>query len=128
MLVRVVHFIPAACGLASTIALIPVSIYTGRKLAGIRKQLMAHTDARIKLCSEVVTGISTSPTFDIFVQKACLPEFDALTYKIVAFAWKHKKLSDAECNFSVLSCSAEEGIPRAVKNAIAEQDLALMQA
>lgn len=56
MLVRVVHFIPAAAGLASTIALIPFSIFTGRKLASIRKQLMAHTDARIKLCSEVVTG------------------------------------------------------------------------
>lgn len=56
MLVRVVHVIPAACGLASTVAFIPFSIYTGRKLASIRKQLMQHTDARIKLCSEVVTG------------------------------------------------------------------------
>ena len=56
MLVRVVHWVPAACGLASTVALIPFSVYTGRRLAGIRKQLMQHTDARIKLCSEVVTG------------------------------------------------------------------------
>jgi hypothetical protein len=56
MLVRVLNLVPAACGLASTIALIPASIYTGRKLAGIRKRLMMHTDARIKLCSEVVTG------------------------------------------------------------------------
>ena len=58
MLVRVVHWLPAACGLASTIALIPASIFTGRKLAAIRKQLMLQTDARIKLCSEVVTGQS----------------------------------------------------------------------
>lgn len=68
MLVRVVHPIPAACGLASTIALIPFSIVTGRKLASIRKQLMQHSDARIKLCSEVVTGVSTT---SLILERTC---------------------------------------------------------
>ena len=58
MLVRVINWLPALCGLLSTIAFIPISIAMGKKLASIRKQLMLQTDARIKLCSEVVTGVS----------------------------------------------------------------------
>ena len=64
MLVRVLHWVPAACGLASTVALIPLTIFTGRRLASIRKGLMLRTDARIKLCSEVVTGTHPARAFE----------------------------------------------------------------
>lgn len=61
LLVRVLHWAPALCGLSATIAMIPAGMITGRKLASIRRRLMARTDSRIKLCSEVVTGMHTSP-------------------------------------------------------------------
>lgn len=56
LLVRVIHVWPAVAGLAVTIALIPMTTLVGRKLSTVRKRLMGYTDARVKLCTEVVTG------------------------------------------------------------------------
>jgi len=57
LLVRIIHFIPAMVGLAVTVALIPLSALVAKALARIRKKVVALTDARVKLCSEVITGI-----------------------------------------------------------------------
>ena len=57
LLVRVIHLVPALAGLGVTIALIPLTTLVGRQLAAIRKQLVGYTDARVKLCTEVITGI-----------------------------------------------------------------------
>lgn len=56
LLVRVIHVWPAVAGLAVTVALIPMTTLVGRKLGTVRKRLMGYTDARVKLCTEVVTG------------------------------------------------------------------------
>lgn len=62
LLTRVIGWAPALCGLLSTIMFIPITFFLGKKLASIRKQLMLQTDARIKLCTEIVTGnLSHSP-------------------------------------------------------------------
>lgn len=56
MLVRVIHWLPALAGLLMTALLVPASAMIGRKLSTVRKRLVAKTDARVKLCSEVATG------------------------------------------------------------------------
>ncbi|KAL4518770.1 hypothetical protein Ndes2437B_g00851 [Nannochloris sp. 'desiccata'] len=57
LLVRIIHFIPALVGLAVTVALIPLSALVAKALAKVRRKIVALTDARVKLCSEVITGI-----------------------------------------------------------------------
>lgn len=57
LLVRVIHWAPALAGLAVTIALIPLSAFVGKRLAAVRRELIGFTDARVKLCTEVITGV-----------------------------------------------------------------------
>ncbi|KAL4446696.1 hypothetical protein ABPG77_007940 [Micractinium sp. CCAP 211/92] len=57
LLVRIIHLVPALAGLGATLALIPLSTLVGRAMAAVRKELVAYTDARVKLCTEVITGI-----------------------------------------------------------------------
>eukprot|EP00884_Botryococcus_braunii_P017606 jgi/Botrbrau1/4529/Bobra.60_2s0019.2 len=57
LLVRIIHLLPAAAGLAVTLCLIPLSTVVANRLAATRKELMQHTDRRVKLCSEVMSGI-----------------------------------------------------------------------
>ncbi|KAI3434886.1 hypothetical protein D9Q98_002940 [Chlorella vulgaris] len=57
LLVRVIHLLPALAGLAVCVALIPLSTLVGRQLGRIRRRLVGYTDARVKLCTEVITGI-----------------------------------------------------------------------
>ncbi|PRW61038.1 multidrug resistance-associated 1 isoform X8 [Chlorella sorokiniana] len=57
LLVRVIHWAPALAGLGATLALIPIAGTVGRALAGVRRRLVGFTDARVKLCTEVITGI-----------------------------------------------------------------------
>lgn len=57
LLIRVIHFWPAFVGLAVTIIIIPLSTLVARSLARLRKKIVKLTDARVKLSSEVITGI-----------------------------------------------------------------------
>eukprot|EP00201_Polytomella_parva_P004356 CAMPEP_0175076738 /NCGR_PEP_ID=MMETSP0052_2-20121109/22928_1 /TAXON_ID=51329 ORGANISM="Polytomella parva, Strain SAG 63-3" /NCGR_SAMPLE_ID=MMETSP0052_2 /ASSEMBLY_ACC=CAM_ASM_000194 /LENGTH=630 /DNA_ID=CAMNT_0016345979 /DNA_START=136 /DNA_END=2024 /DNA_ORIENTATION=+ len=57
LLVRVMGWGPSFAGLAVTITIIPATMMSGKALAASRREQVKHTDARIKLCSEVVTGI-----------------------------------------------------------------------
>ncbi|EFN56982.1 hypothetical protein CHLNCDRAFT_143584 [Chlorella variabilis] len=57
LLVRVIHLLPALAGLGVCVALIPLSALVGRQLGAIRRRLVAHTDSRVKLCTEIITGI-----------------------------------------------------------------------
>ncbi|GAB4815546.1 hypothetical protein N2152v2_002592 [Parachlorella kessleri] len=57
LLVRVIHWVPALAGLGVTVAIIPASTWLGKRLGALRKELIRHTDARVKLCTEVITGI-----------------------------------------------------------------------
>jgi ATP-binding cassette subfamily C (CFTR/MRP) protein 1 len=57
LLARVIRPAPAAVSLAVTVALIPLSAAASHVLAAVRRRVVALTDARVKLCSEVITGI-----------------------------------------------------------------------
>ncbi|MEW5303174.1 MAG: hypothetical protein WDW36_005892 [Sanguina aurantia] len=57
MLVNIMSWAPAMAALAVTILLIPLSTLVGKSLAAARKQMLIHIDARVKLCSEIITGI-----------------------------------------------------------------------
>ena len=56
LLTRIVGPLPALAGLAVSGALVPLSALVGRALASVRLKLMAATDRRVQLTSEVVTG------------------------------------------------------------------------
>lgn len=56
LLVRIMSFWPAMAGLIVTILLIPLSALIGKKQGQVRKEVLKHTDARVKLCTEVITG------------------------------------------------------------------------
>lgn len=53
LLVRVMGLWPAVAGLAVTLLLIPTSSFIGRRLSKARKAVVAQTDARVKLTTEV---------------------------------------------------------------------------
>lgn len=53
LLVRVMGFWPAFAGLMTTFVLMPASSFLGRRLARARKAIVGHTDARVKLTTEV---------------------------------------------------------------------------
>ncbi len=56
MLVRLLTWVPALTGLLVTGALLPVGALMGRAMDRARRVMVKHTDERIKLVSEVVTG------------------------------------------------------------------------
>lgn len=56
LLVRIMHFLPSLAGLGVTMLLIPTSMVLGKRLGASRRAQIKHTDARVKLCSEVITG------------------------------------------------------------------------
>lgn len=56
LLVQVMGMWPALAGLLTTLVLMPASSFLGRRLAKARKAIVGHTDARIKLTTEVLTA------------------------------------------------------------------------
>ena len=54
LLIRVMGMWPALAGLATTCLLIPSSSFIGRRLSKARKAVVGHTDARVKLTTEVL--------------------------------------------------------------------------
>ncbi|CAG9464562.1 unnamed protein product [Pedinophyceae sp. YPF-701] len=57
LLARIVTPVPALAGLLSTVAVIPLNILVGKRLVKIRAELVKQTDRRVKLVTEVITGI-----------------------------------------------------------------------
>ncbi|KAG2442750.1 hypothetical protein HXX76_002831 [Chlamydomonas incerta] len=57
LLVRIMHWAPSMAGLGVTIVIIPLTTLLGKALAKSRREQIKFTDARVKLCSEVITGI-----------------------------------------------------------------------
>jgi len=56
LLARLVHWQPALAGVLTTVVLVPVTAAITRKAAHVRKRLVGLTDARVKVCTEVVSG------------------------------------------------------------------------
>ncbi|KAK9823545.1 hypothetical protein WJX72_003616 [[Myrmecia] bisecta] len=86
LLVRIVHFLPAMAGLSVTVALIPISTLVGRQLVKIRKELVKRTDARVKLCTEVITGIKAIKLYAW--EMPYVQRIEALREEEVAQIWK----------------------------------------
>ncbi|GBF89551.1 canalicular multispecific organic anion transporter [Raphidocelis subcapitata] len=57
LLIRILSIWPALAGLLVTIALLPMTMGLGKLLARVRRQSIAAADARVKLVTEVITGI-----------------------------------------------------------------------
>ena len=56
LLARLVHWQPALAGVVTTVVLVPITAIITRKAAHVRKRLIGLTDARVKVCTEVVSG------------------------------------------------------------------------
>jgi ATP-binding cassette subfamily C (CFTR/MRP) protein 1 len=57
LLARLVHWQPALAGVLTTVVLVPITAAITRKAAGVRKRLIGLTDERVKVCTEVVSGV-----------------------------------------------------------------------
>ncbi|KIY92311.1 hypothetical protein MNEG_15652 [Monoraphidium neglectum] len=57
LLIRILTVWPALAGLLVTVAIIPLTWLLGKLLAKARRQAMVAADARVKLITEVITGI-----------------------------------------------------------------------
>jgi hypothetical protein len=100
LLIRVLTVWPALAGLGVTIAIIPTTMLLGKLLTSARRESMAAADQRIKLMTEVITGVSSmhqsvqgTLIMAIFSSSdhgaACLPGFVCWLsmYWWVAFVW-----------------------------------------
>lgn len=56
MLIRIIGVAPAFAGFGATLLLIPASLFAGRRMAKIRKELVGRTDRRVRLTTEVISG------------------------------------------------------------------------
>jgi len=56
LIVRIMGWAPTMAGMAVTVIMIPSSTIVGRLLGASRKEMLKHTDARVKLSTEIVTG------------------------------------------------------------------------
>ncbi|GAX75363.1 hypothetical protein CEUSTIGMA_g2807.t1 [Chlamydomonas eustigma] len=57
LLIRIMGWAATLAGLVVTVIMIPASTLIGRVINTSRKEMLKHTDARVKLSTEVVTGI-----------------------------------------------------------------------
>jgi len=57
LLVRIIGWAGSFAGLGVTLALIPLNTFIGKKVGQYRKVQMKYTDQRVKLTTEVITGI-----------------------------------------------------------------------
>ena len=57
LLMRVLQPVPALVGLATTLCFIPINMKVGKKLFATRRALIAKTDKRVKMTTEVLQGI-----------------------------------------------------------------------
>ncbi len=57
LLVRKLTLLPALAGVAVTVAIVPMTMLLGRLLAAARREAVSAADARVKLVTEVITGI-----------------------------------------------------------------------
>ena len=78
LLARLVHWQPALAGLGATAVLVPLTAAITRKAAAVRKRLVERTDARVKLCTETVTGTRLHRSgMQLLDQSYCVSTFQA---------------------------------------------------
>ena len=72
LLVTIMGWAATLAGFAVTVVMIPSSTLVGRYLQASRKEMLKHTDARVKLSTEIVTGIKAIKLYaweDPYVQR-----------------------------------------------------------
>jgi ATP-binding cassette subfamily C (CFTR/MRP) protein 10 len=57
LLIRIMGWAATLAGLVVTVIMIPASTLIGGVINTSRKEMLKHTDARVKLSTEVVTGV-----------------------------------------------------------------------
>lgn len=57
---NIVGLWPALAGLTTTILLVPLNTITGKIVHRLRKELIAKTDVRVKIMTEIINGICAS--------------------------------------------------------------------
>lgn len=57
MLINVMKLWPALAGFLVTVALIPLNTLLGKAVTAVRKKVIAATDARVRMATEVIMGI-----------------------------------------------------------------------
>ena len=67
LLHRIVGWGPALAGLATTVMLVPLNTVVGRVVYRFRKDLIAKTDKRVKLVTEIING-----AYSLSLQPRCL--------------------------------------------------------
>ena len=80
LLARLVHWQPALAGVLTTVILVPLTALITRKAAHVRKHLIVLTDARVKVCTEVVSG---GPCPRLLVSICALPCSDCKPLRLV---------------------------------------------
>ena len=63
LLVRVMSWAPALAGVGVTVILVPGGSFISRRLAKVRRQIVANTDARMKLTTEVIPACCSLKMF-----------------------------------------------------------------
>jgi ATP-binding cassette subfamily C (CFTR/MRP) protein 1 len=71
MLVRIMGWAPAMAGLAVTIVMIPLSTLVGRALGTARRAMIKQTDGRVKLATEIITGIKAIKLYAWVSDRPC---------------------------------------------------------
>jgi hypothetical protein len=89
MLVRLLGWPAALAGLSVTVAIIPLSAAVGKRLAQARKDMVNHSDARVKLATEVITGGYIGNELELFKVAALVSTYVmlyALFMPLICFA------------------------------------------
>jgi hypothetical protein len=54
---RIIGWVPALAGFMTTILVVPLNVFVGKMVHKLRKDLIAKTDTRVKLMSEIINGV-----------------------------------------------------------------------
>lgn len=71
---NIVGLWPALAGLTTTVLLVPLNTINGRIVHRLRKELIAKTDARIKIMTEIINGnpFPSHPRLYMYMLPPCL--------------------------------------------------------
>lgn len=75
LLHSIIGVLPALAGFAVTILLVPLNTVVGKIVHKYRKDLIAKTDARVKLISEIINGAASLRDASTAVDVLYMPRY-----------------------------------------------------
>ena len=93
LLARLVHWQPALAGVLTTVVLVPVTAAITRKAAHVRKRLVGLTDARVKVCTEVVSGASSWLAASVKLASSVMTPSSGLIYVAASESFRERPAS-----------------------------------